>query len=215
MRQRLLEAAELRQRIAEIGARAEEARLERQHALERGDRFGRAVELEQHVAADVERRRSCRAPAPAPCRGDAIASSSRLSAESVRPRLASTCAELGLSLSALVEQHLRRRGLAGFELEQAREMQRVEPVRRRLQDARADLVGVVEPALPVVAGGLVHRAGDARPAMRRSGPAMERSDQRTSSSSRASACRAASRCSSRIWPDTMRSAVTSTSASSV
>ena len=57
-------------------------------------------------------------------------------------------------------QGCRKQARYVYELHQAGKVQRVEPVGRRLEHARAELVGVVEPALPVMAGGLVHRTGD-------------------------------------------------------
>ena len=124
------------------------ARLARQHRVERRERIVVAAEIEQHVAAvgqrleviGIERERLVEAR------------------QRIRGALqrAEHEAEIGMrvrrrrrDLQRRRDQPLRLAGLAGLQLQQAEQMQRVELIGKALQDARIALLGGGELPLPV------------------------------------------------------------------
>src|SRR4051812_23587912 len=94
-------------------------------------------------------------------------------------------------------------------------MQGIKPIRPRLEHAAADLLGFVEPALLKQSDPLLHRLRDGGGIGAQVGLGHGRGDQGASARPRASARRAASRCSGRTCAVTIRNAVSRIAASSV
>ena len=211
---RLGEPFQRRQCVAAIDARAGMARREHRHAVEGGKRVRRPVEFQQHVAAIVERLEIIRLQNERAIDGRerllvALERGERHAEVSQRLR------RLRIDLERGFDEGVGSSRLAALELDEAGKMQRVEMIGACLEHARADFFRLGEPPLPKMRYGLLDRLRDvglARSQIRlRHG---WRVGQRALSSPRAKARRAASRCSGRMYPATMRSAVTSTAASS-
>ena len=151
-----LEAPERRQRIAAIGARAGKARRQRQRSIECHQRLGRPVELHEHVAAIADRLQ--RAGHQRDC---LVEDRQRLL---IAVERSERHAEIGhrqrgsrIELERLLEVAAGGAGLAALQLDDAKKMQRVEPVGPRAQHTAADLLRVGEPTLAIEPDGLLDR----------------------------------------------------------
>ncbi len=215
LRQRFGETSKRGQRIAAIDARTEMLGRKTNGPIEGGERIRGPAKLHQHVAAIVERvrivGRRCQRLIEARERlGVAIERSER------KPAIRERIGGAGIDLEGRLDQGERGPGAAAPELDEADENQGIVAVGQRFENAGADLLGLVQTALPVEVHGVGISLRDVGQRTRTgSGHAATWRSQASPSSPRAKARCAASRWIGRTCPPRSRNAVTSTAASSV
>ena len=155
-RERILATAALPQRIAAVDVGLDMARLEREHPVERSDRFSRTREREQKIAAIVERLemigRNLQSLVDAGER--LVVALERVQDEG---KIGQRIGRARVELERGGNQAVGLARLAALVIEHAEQVQRVEVVPIVLEHAAVDLLRLVQPALPVQADRVLDR----------------------------------------------------------
>jgi len=151
--------AERRLRSATVDQRFDMARIFGDHLIERGQRLLMAVEREERVAVGLQNVRIARLE-----RECALASGERFAIALERMqyigKIHPGIRRAAIDLQRRHHQPVRFTHLSALRLDEAKQMQRVEVLRRRFEHARVQLLGLAQLALPVQGERVLHGGGN-------------------------------------------------------
>jgi hypothetical protein len=147
LRQRLVEPAELGEPIAAIDQRAEVRGRKRHSPLEGGERFGRPMQPQQQAAASVVR------IGIVGLQGERLVEARKRLALAIEhaerePAIRPCIGTARIDLEGGLDPDERSGRVAALQLGDTEQMKGLVIVGQHLEDAAADLLGFVQPALP-------------------------------------------------------------------